>query len=966
MNPLLMATRLMNRLRYRDKFALLACLVAASNLILVLMVAHILIPRYQTTAKELRALAFVGPVLQQIQLVQQHRGLTHGLLAGYGGAMQRLVDRRQQIDSQFSDLSRVVQNFSNEFQDGTESIAMLRTEWESLLAVQSTTTAAESMMQHTEYINRLLRYQLHIADTGRLFEDSNYEAHLLIEMVIEQLPNLLENMGLLRAKGTSILASGRIAEEDRADIIGHIHMLNHSLIKLRRLVNSLSSLKAENSATTERINVFYERLNSSANDMVSVISEDILLTRFTVSPEEYFNRTTIPIDHGFEQIFKTLIPAIQDNLQHRTHTTQIQLIITLGGSVLLFLVLGLFLAALYRSVITSIRDLSNAAEAVSRADFSVSVDVSTTDEMAQVASSFNAMVAALDLMIGNQQAVIENVENDSPMLPAPLEKLVQERTQDLKSALERAKSAEKAKDEFLANMSHEIRTPLNAIIGMAGLALRSGLNEKQRDYVEKMHDSGEHLLGVINDILDLSKITAGKMSLEVENFALPAQLSRVISVLGTRAAEKGLRLESNIADDVPVFVKGDMLRLNQILMNLVSNAVKFSTSGSIVINVSLLEQNDREVALGFSVTDSGIGMSADDMARLFQPFNQVDASITRKYGGTGLGLTICKHLVEMMNGEISVSSEKGQGSTFTFSVRLLAGEVPGSDTSMATGWLGFEPVWRFENAHILLADDQPMNRQITEELLTSVGVTSDSVEDGRQALERLMDMGPKYYDLVLMDIQMPEMDGLTATRRIRALPGFAELPIIAMTAHVMAEERKNCLDAGMNDHIGKPFRPVDLIRMIATWLPIEKKHHVGADPARENSGIAEGAPENSPPTVTRLYHLDEFDVSSALARFGGKTDKYLMWLNDFAAANTNAIQEVSALLAQGQLTDVSKRVHKIKGQAGTLGMGQLFSAASAFEQVLRAGNEAQDALDEFRLQMDRAIAIIKKNKEASS
>lgn len=539
-----------------------------------------------------------------------------------------------------------------------------------------------------------------------------------------------------------------------------------------------------------------------------------------------------------------------------------------------------------------------------------------------------------------------------------LERVVDERTRDLLKALDEAHAAERSKDEFLANMSHEIRTPLNAIIGMTGLALRTQLDAPQRDYLEKVHDSGEHLLGLINDILDLSKITAGKLILEAVNFALPTQVSRVLAVLASRAVEKGLRLDTNIAPDVPIYVNGDMLRLNQVLMNLVGNAVKFTESGSVEVNIGVLERNDTTVLLEFAVKDSGIGMNAEEVGRLFRPFSQADSSVTRKYGGTGLGLAICKQLVEMMGGRISVTSERGKGSTFTFTLNLPYGKAPEAGDVASGNWLNFEADWRFENLHVLLADDFAMNRQVALELLEAVGITVDMAENGREAVDRLMESGPQYYDLVLMDIQMPVMDGMTATRLIRALPGFADLPVVAMTAHVMVEEIRRCLDAGMNDHIGKPFSPIDLIRMVATWVPAEKKHHAGS---KFTTASATPAPAVSDTVIAAPAGLAAFDTKGALARFVGKTEKYYKWLDSFATTQSTAAHEIKQLILEGRIEDAMKRSHLIKGQAGTLGITGLQEAAGALERSLRDEATADLELERFANELKQAIMIITDN-----
>jgi signal transduction histidine kinase/CheY-like chemotaxis protein len=514
-------------------------------------------------------------------------------------------------------------------------------------------------------------------------------------------------------------------------------------------------------------------------------------------------------------------------------------------------------------------------------------------------------------------------------------------------AKERAESLAQSKTEFLANMSHEIRTPMNAIIGLSHLALNKAASPEIRDYLEKISSSSNSLLSILNDILDFSKLEAGRLTIDHSPFDLDEILDSIYNLFADRAKEKCLNFKMDVTSDVPRGLVGDTLRLQQVLINLLSNAIKFTEHGQVTLKITAQQIAPSQVRLLFCVTDTGIGMSDDDREKLFQPFSQVDGSITRRFGGTGLGLAISRNLLQLMGSEFSVASAPDKGSSFSFELVLGVSslssqhkvEHKSGSPILAQGDFGK----LLAGTRVLVAEDNLINQQVVREFLSLAGIDVEIANNGKEAMA-LLENGA--FNAVLMDMHMPEMDGFEATKQIRKLARFADLPMIALTAGVTKEERERCVALGMNDFIAKPINPKKLLRTLVQWIK-----PVGAIATDDIT---------AEPSAAKLFGGDDlpgFDLHNLLEMIGNNQELATRLLLTFMESMKDLPGEIEALVAAGDFVRARELIHKLKGTSGTIGAVRLYAASETLEAELKDRLSAA-TFDSFREAFDQTMSVI--------
>jgi len=701
--------------------------------------------------------------------------------------------------------------------------------------------------------------------------------------------------------------------------------------------------------------------------------ETCILSRRTVTtqdqPEELGSERD-PFSAGLKtpKLIGTIVVGLSTAEQLKAQSRQNYLTVAVAalaagiGALVLFLTLGQWMRRLQK--------LAEASLLISRGNFLGEIKDQSDDEIGRLAQAFDEMRGAL-----------RKRDHELRKFTDTLQEQVKERTRDLQTALTAAEDANKAKSMFLANMSHELRTPLNGVIGMVDLLLAAEPNQQQRRYCDIAKSSAHSLVELINDILDFSKIEAGKLELDETDFNLHETIDEVAQLLGERASKKGIELLCRVNPAVPKWVGGDPVRLRQVILNLASNAVKFTDKGEVIVEARLENQTPGHTEIRISVTDSGIGIPKDRLDRLFKSFSQVDASTTRKYGGTGLGLAISQRIVEMMGGKIGVESQEGKGSVFWFTVRLarrtqmvpplresgvdprgsLIPAVDDSQTQRGIPHAQHAPAGRLDGVRVLLAEDNEVNRLVATELLELIGCQVSVAVNGYDAVQLALN---QTFDITLMDCQMPILDGFEATRAIRKAEteagGNQHRKIIALTANAIKGDRELCLAAGMDEYLTKPIEPNDLLRTIQSLLPADRAAKANAAESPAVTAEPEEAPSVSPqepvpapvdlPSLTRRCVNNRKLAAKALKIFDSGIDRDLALL-------AKSIQERDPKA-------VAASAHKIKGAAANISAEDLRNIAAELEELARADSleNSDDALESlnqqvmaFRKYLDTAI-----------
>lgn len=510
-----------------------------------------------------------------------------------------------------------------------------------------------------------------------------------------------------------------------------------------------------------------------------------------------------------------------------------------------------------------------------------------------------------------------------------------------KKAMLQANKANKAKTQFFQNMSHELRTPLNAITGVNYLLEKTKLNSTQKDYIKIIQYSAQNMLSNINDILDFSKIEVGKISIESDSFNLLDMIKGLHDILSIKAHEKGLLLNYSVPNDIPVMLIGDQFRMEQILMNLVNNGIKFTETGEIHIDVSCISKMKDKVILKFSVKDTGIGLKKSQISKLFKPFVQADVSTTRKFGGTGLGLSICKGLIELLGGKIGITSRVNKGSTFFFTLPFEINKGVQFKSNKAK--LSKEEIQSINGINILIVDDNKINQQIAKEILERIHVNCMIKENGRDAVNYLLN-SKNSIQLILMDLQMPVMGGIEAASKIRKIPEYKKIPIIALTADIMPESKKRVFEVGMNDYLIKPFLPDVLYKKVFQWTGLKSS---------ETNKI----PSHDIQRIDFSLLNSEIDIEKGLRFTSNNEQLYKKLLIDFHKNYWPFLKIYSRNIENNYRQAVAKQLHTLKGASGTLGMTKLQLTAEKLENLVKTGNNGKK-YDKLYVSLEKKLTLI--------